>query len=214
MIVDLNLQGKKIIIIGGGNEALKRIRAIHEKCSIIIISDKVKPEIQELVNHDIILVQKKINKIDLLKYEPDLIITTTNQSKLNQEIIQYAKKNKIIVYSSDDPESSDYANLAVINVKDMIQIAISTKGKSPIMAKKLTAQIKKEIDKIITQEDINSIKIQEIARRLAKDHIHSQSNRRKFLAKITNDIEIKQLIKDKMLKEAEGKLVEMLRGMK
>ena len=46
MIINLNLEGKKIIIIGGGNEAEKRIKSIlNEKCEISIISDSINEQI-------------------------------------------------------------------------------------------------------------------------------------------------------------------------
>ena len=46
MIINLNLEGKKIIIVGGGNEAEKRIKSIvNEKCEIMVISDSVNAQI-------------------------------------------------------------------------------------------------------------------------------------------------------------------------
>ena len=59
MIINLNLEGKKIIIIGGGNEAEKRIKSIlNEKCEILIISDSINEQISKWV---------KIKKIKLKK---------------------------------------------------------------------------------------------------------------------------------------------------
>jgi precorrin-2 dehydrogenase/sirohydrochlorin ferrochelatase len=50
MIINLNLEGKKIIVVGGGNEAEKRIKPIlNEKCEIIVISDSINIQISKLV---------------------------------------------------------------------------------------------------------------------------------------------------------------------
>ena len=50
MIINLNLEGKKIIVVGGGNEAEKRIKSIlNEKCEIIVISDSINIQISKLV---------------------------------------------------------------------------------------------------------------------------------------------------------------------
>jgi len=39
MIINLNLENKKIIVIGGGSEAEKRIKSLlNEKCEIIVIT--------------------------------------------------------------------------------------------------------------------------------------------------------------------------------
>jgi len=129
MIINLNLEGKKIIVVGGGNEAEKRIKSIlNEKCEIVVISDSVNTQISKLVKtNKIILKKQKIeNTKFILELKPDLIITTTNDKKINQRIINYAKKKKIIAYSSDNPEDSDFANAAIIDFEKMIQVAIFT----------------------------------------------------------------------------------------
>ena len=68
--------------------------------------------------------------------KPDMIITTTEDKKLNQKIINTAKKNNIIAYSSDNPDESDFSNPAIIDFEGMIQIAIFTGGSSPSMSKR------------------------------------------------------------------------------
>ncbi len=46
MIINLNLENKKIIVIGGGNEAEKRIKSIlNENCEILVISDSTNTQI-------------------------------------------------------------------------------------------------------------------------------------------------------------------------
>jgi len=50
MIVDLNLHGKTVIVIGGGNEAQKRINSlINQDCKILVISDSINSQINKLV---------------------------------------------------------------------------------------------------------------------------------------------------------------------
>ncbi|PIW33237.1 MAG: siroheme synthase, partial [Nitrosopumilales archaeon CG15_BIG_FIL_POST_REV_8_21_14_020_37_12] len=45
MIVDLNLQGRKVVVIGGGNESLKRIKSLlKQNCEITIISENISPQ--------------------------------------------------------------------------------------------------------------------------------------------------------------------------
>ena len=47
MIINLNLDNKKIVVIGGGNEAEKRIKSLlNEKCEIIVISDSIMEQYQ------------------------------------------------------------------------------------------------------------------------------------------------------------------------
>lgn len=88
MIVDLNLQDKKIVIIGGGNEAQKRINStLKQGGSITVISDSVNTQIDKLVKSKKIkfIKQRITNAQFITKLKPDLIITTTNDQKINQK---------------------------------------------------------------------------------------------------------------------------------
>ena len=217
MIIDLNLQDKKIIIIGGGKEAQKRINSILKQgCDTIVISDTVNSQIDKLIKtKKIKLIKQKITDTKFIsKLKPDMIITTTNDKKINQKIINYAKREKIITYSSDNPEDSDFSNPSIIDFENIVQIAIFTGGKSPIMSKKIKDRSEKIFKKIITKEDIAQIKIQKIAREIAKETIPTQEQRKKCLHSIINDNEIDQLIKDGQMKKAEKRASIILRNWK
>ena len=217
MIINLNLHGRLVIVLGGGNEALKRINSLlKEDCQILIISNVINNQIKILVkNKKIEFKKQKIQSpSELSIYKPYMIITTTNDKKLNQKIINYAKSKKIITYSADNAELSDFANLAIINFENAVQIAIFTGGKSPAMSKKLKIEAEKIFKKIITKEDIGHIKIQNIAREHAKNMILTQKERKMYLSSIMNDKEIKQLIKDDQLKRAEKRAITILRSWK
>ena len=217
MIINLNLHGRLVIVLGGGNEALKRINSLlNEDCQILVISNTINNQIKMLVkNKKIEFKKQKIQNSSVLSiYKPYMIITTTNDKKLNQKIINYAKSKKIIAYSSDNAELSDFANLAIMNFENTIQIAIFTGGKSPAMSKKLKIEAEKIFKKIITKEDIGQIKIQNIAREHAKNMILTQKERKRCLSSIMNDKEIKQLIKDDQLKRAEKRANTILRNWK
>ncbi len=217
MIVDLNLHGKTVIVIGGGNEAQKRINSLLKQgCEILVISDSVNSQINKLVKTKKIKLKKqKIQDTKFIsKFKPNIIITTTNDKKINQKIINDAKRNNIMAYSSDNPEDSDFSNPAIIDFENMIQIAIFTGGRSPAMSKKIRIQSEKIFKKIITKEDIAQIKIQKIARKLAKESIGTQTHRREYLRSIMTDNEIEQLIKDGQLKKAEKRAITMLRNWK
>jgi precorrin-2 dehydrogenase/sirohydrochlorin ferrochelatase len=217
MIVDLNLHDKTVIVVGGGNEAQKRINSLlKQDCEIIVISDSVNSQINKLVKAKKIKLKKqKIHNTKFIStFKPNMIITTTNDKNLNQKIINSAKRSKIIAYSSDNPEDSDFSNPAIIDFENMIQIAIFTGGRSPAMSKKIRIQSEKIFKKIITKEDIDQIKIQKIARKLAKEIISTQTQRREYLRSIINDNEVEQLIKDGQLKKAERRAITILRNWK
>ncbi|EGP93245.1 precorrin-2 dehydrogenase/sirohydrochlorin ferrochelatase family protein [Nitrosarchaeum koreense] len=217
MIVNLNLQGKVVIVIGGGNEALKRINSLlKEECQIIVISNTINNQIKNLIKNKKIKFKKQnVQDTSILSiHKPYMVITTTNDKKLNQKIINDAKSKKIIAYSSDNPELSDFSNPAIIDFENLIQIAIFTGGKSPAMAKKLRIESERVFKKLITKEEISQMKIQNIVREIAKNKIAKQNERKNYLNSIMSNKEIKQLIKEGQLKKAENQARSILRNWK
>ena len=213
MIVDLNLKGNLVIVVGGGDEGYKKVNSLlTQDCKILLISDKVNTQLSNFIKQKKIKFKKtKLKDAGFLsKYKPFLVMATTNDRQLNRKIIQKAKKMKCYVYASDDPEVSDFAHPSVINIEDTVQIAISTGGKSPAMARRLKLQTEKIFKKIIKKEDIYQIKLQQIARERAKKTIPTQIERKKYLYSVLNDKTIKQLIKDNNLKKAQQRAMLML----
>ena len=215
MIISLNLQNKKVCIVGGGNESLKRLTPLlKEKCDITVIGENINKQINNLALKKRIHLKK--TKLDdarfLEKEKPFMVITTTNDNKLNLDILKKAKKMKIIAYSSDNPIQSDFSNPAIINYEKIIEIAVFTGGKSPIMSKKIKEQLEKTLKKSISREDIEQIKIQMIARSLVKNSINDQNKRKEFLSSLSKDKKIKQLIKDGQGKKVEKHIIAMLRN--
>ncbi len=213
LIVDLNLKGNLVIVVGGGDEGYKKVNSLlTQDCKILLISDKVNTQLSNFIKQKKIKFKKtKLKDANFLsKYKPFLVMATTNDRQLNRKIIQKAKKMKCYVYASDDPEVSDFAHPSVINIEDTVQIAISTGGKSPAMARRLKLQTEKIFKKIIKKEDIYQIKLQQIARDKAKKTIPTQIERKKYLYSVLNDKTIKQLIKDNNLKKAQQRAMLML----
>ena len=217
LIIDLHLNGKKVIIVGAGNEALKRIKLLeNEGCQIIVIDEKPTAEIIKFSKtKKIILKKTKIfSSLFLKKDKPFLVIASTNDSLLNQKIVDTAKKLKILAYASDSPDSSDISYLSLIDIKKTIKIAISTGGSSPIMAKQIKLKTEKCLQKNISNRDIELIKIQKFARSESKKYIPTQIERKKFLYDLMNDKRVKELLKDGKYKAIQTTIKKMVNDWK
>lgn len=213
MIVDLHLNGELVIIVGGGAESLKKINSLlTQDCKILILSDKTNAQIKNYVLKKKIKFKKvKLENTNFLSdYTPYLVMATTDDRDLNKKIVNRAKKMNCLAYASDDPKVSDFSHPSVINIEDTIQVAISTGGKSPVMARKIKNEAEKIFKKIINKDDIHQIKIQEIARKAAKGKISTQKERKKFLYTVLNDKRIKQLIKEDEPQKAQKRAMLML----
>ena len=214
LIVDLHLKGNLVIVVGSGNEGMKKVSSLlTQDCEILMISSTSNPQIEKYVKQKKIKFKKiKLKDVSFLsKYKPYLVMATTNDKALNREIVANAKKMKSYAYASDDPEISDFAHPSVINIEDTIQVAISTGGSSPAMARKIKIKTESFLKKNISSEDIYQIRLQKFARFKAKQVLSSQLDRKKFLYAVMNDKYVKGLLKEGKYKIAQIKIKKMLK---
>jgi precorrin-2 dehydrogenase/sirohydrochlorin ferrochelatase len=213
VIVDLNLKGKLVIVVGAGEEGLKKVNSLlTQDCKILVISDSANTQIQKLAKRGKIEFKKiKLKNADFVsEYDPILVMAATDDKELNRKVVEKAKKMRCYAYAADDPDFSDFAHPSVINIQDTVQIAISTGGRSPAMARKLKLKAEKIFKEIIDKEDIYQIKLQKIARDSAKEKIPTVLGRKKFLYSVLNNSKIKQLLKDDDFATAQREVMKML----
>ncbi len=213
LIVDLHLNGKLVIVIGSGNEGMKKVSSLlTQDCEIIVISNSSNSQLEKYVKQGKIKFRKtKLNDANFLsKYKPYLVMATTTDKALNRKIVEKARKMKLYAYASDDPDVSDFAHPSVINVADTVQIAISTGGSSPAMARKIKLKAESYFKKNISSEEIFQIRLQKFARSEAKLVIKTQLERKKFLYSIINDKRVKELLKDGKYKQAQTRVKKIL----
>jgi len=213
MIVDLHLKGNQVIVVGAGNEGMKKVKSLlTQDCKILVISNKSNSRIDSLVKSKKIKFKKLklANANFLAEYKPYLVMATTDDKELNHKIVRKAKKMNCYAYASDDPEISDFAHPSVINIEDTVQIAISTGGKSPAMARKLKIKSEKFFRSLITKNDLAEIKLQKFARDIAKQKLSTPNERKKFVYSVLNDKRVKELLKDGKYNSAKTKVKKML----
>ena len=193
---------------------MKKVASLlTQDCGILVISNNSNIQIEKYVKQGKIKF-KKIKLKDerfLSKYKPYLVMATTNDKVLNRKIVQKARKMKSYAYASDDPEISDFAHPSVINIADTLQVAISTGGSSPAMARKIKIKTESFLKKNISSDDIYQIKLQKFARFEAKQVLSTQLDRKKFLYSVMNDKQVKGLLKEGKYKIAQTQVKKILR---
>jgi precorrin-2 dehydrogenase / sirohydrochlorin ferrochelatase len=204
LLLDLKLEGKTIIVVGGGSEAYRKTRSfVDSGATIWIISKDFSEEIQSLAKaKKVALVKTEIKNaqdfVNSLNPKPDILLAVTNNSELNLELIKAAKNLGCTVYSVDNPALSDFILPAVAYIGD-VKITVSTSGKSPAMARLL----RERIEKLITPEDLLEIELQSKMRDTLKKQVVDSKERSKLLYEILNNDKIKNALKQGNLVEAQ-----------
>ena len=204
MIVDLNLIGKRALVIGGGNESSRKIEALlSQQCEIFVVAEKAEQSIKNYADEGKILLDlRKIENVNFLKdyKQLDLILATTDDPDINREILVVGKKKYgCYVYAADDPQVSDFSHPSVININDTVQVAISTGGRSPLMGKSIRQDLEPLIKKSISDLILMQINLQDQLRSMSKKMIPSVEYRKKFLTELLGDKRVNQCLEEKKI---------------
>ena len=214
MIVDLNIKGKRAIVVGGGTEGIRKVRALlGQDCKITVISNRFNRFlIEQADSGKIELVKARLKDANILDNYNDafLVLAATNDRELNRKIIERGRSLRAFVYAADDPAVSDFSYASIINIEGIVQVAISTSGKSPLMARKIRIKAERVLRRIIKKADIENAKLQEFARQEARPHIRTVDERKEFLYSVVKNRQIQNLIKEDRIEDAKSATLDLL----
>jgi siroheme synthase (precorrin-2 oxidase/ferrochelatase) len=93
MIIDLDVNGKTVLIIGSGTEVLRKIRGLlHQNCNIVVITNRLNKHLRYLSQQGKIKIDKTtLNNISstLDSYKnPYLVLAATNNKLLNRQLVE------------------------------------------------------------------------------------------------------------------------------
>ena len=91
-----------------------------------------------------------------------------------------------------------------------MQVAISTAGRSPIMARKVRIKAERILRRVIKKSDIGNTKLQEFARIAARSKIKTVKERKEFLYSLVYDKNIQNLIKEDRVDDAKSATLQLL----
>jgi precorrin-2 dehydrogenase/sirohydrochlorin ferrochelatase len=214
LIVDLNLKGKHVLVIGGGTEGVRKVNALlGQGCRITVISNRFNKYLREQEEAGKIeTVKARLKDAEILNsYDhPFLVLASTDDKALNRKLCQKGREMGAFVYSVDDPPYSDFSYASIINIEGVMQVAISTSGKSPIMARQVRMRAERILKRIIKKSDIENAKLQEFARNAAKPKLKTVQQRKEFLYSLLRDSRIQNLIKEDEIDGAKSATLELL----
>lgn len=116
--IQLNLSDKRVVIIGGGKIAYRKVTQIlkEDLGMLHIISKKFLPEFFEIEHPNVKLRTKCYDPTDI--ENADIIIAATNEALVNAQIKQDAKKYQW-VNQIDNKTQSDFYNMREIEYDDI-----------------------------------------------------------------------------------------------
>lgn len=139
----LRISGKRCMVVGGGEVALRKVRALLEHgASVEVISPAPSPELNKLAQRGEIKVLRRSYQPGDLKGAFLAIVATDNRA-LNRQVVKEAKDKAVLVNVADDLQNSDFIVPSSLR-RGLLTIAVSTGGVSPALARKIRARLEKD----------------------------------------------------------------------
>ena len=128
----------RILIIGGGFVALEKLTFLFKsspQATVTLVSPMVRDETMAFIaDKEVTIINEKYTSVFLKGHQ--LVIATTDDKEVNVKVSMDAQKEGILVNIADTPHLCDFYMGSIVT-KGHLKIAISTKGKSPTLAKRM-----------------------------------------------------------------------------
>lgn len=178
LLIDMN--DKKVVVFGSGSVGERKVNLFSAYAPVTVVSRSFSDTFFELKRkNNVALIEADAGKLtdadinDIIK-EAFLVIPATNDRAVNERIVNLSKQYGILTNEVD--AIGDVTIPAVIK-RGGLTISISTTGSSPAFSR-FTRQ---QVEKIITPEFADMIKIQDEMRTYLKNEVPDQRDRKDIL---------------------------------
>ena len=200
----LNLKGRRVVVIGGGEVAERKIESLLESdASVLIISPEVTCRIAGLAE------QKKV-EIRYSRYTPGdcagaaLVFSATGNPEISRAVYQEATALGVFINTADQSEQCSFIMPAVVR-RGNIGVAISTNGTSPALA----ARLRRKISGVVGPEYARLAELLSRIRPEIRNKVQTEAKRKDLHYRII-DSDIISLLKQEDSAPAERLLKEII----
>lgn len=138
------LKDRPVLVIGAGEVACRKIELLLQAgAQVQVIAQHLGTEVQELVDQEVVqwwkteFVEEDVN-------QAVLTIAATNDALLNEKVAAAGRQYHRLVNVVDDPALCQFIVPAIVD-RSPVQIAISTGGAAPVLARQLRQQLEQEL---------------------------------------------------------------------
>ena len=136
----VDLKDRPCLVVGGGDIAARKAGLLRKaQAAVTLVAPEVSATTQALIDSGEV---KWLNTVFSAEQLADntLVIAATDNEDVNRDVYRQAKANNILVNVADCPELCDFILPSILD-RSPIVVAISSGGKSPILARQLRARL-------------------------------------------------------------------------
>jgi len=139
-LVSLNVENRICLVVGGGKVAERKVHSLLDRGALVrLVSPEITEGIKNLVqwgNVEYIRENYQGSHLD----KAFLVIGATDEEEVNARVSADCMNRGILINVVDDPPRGNFYVPAVVQ-RGPLQIAVSTDGKSPMLARKIRERL-------------------------------------------------------------------------
>ncbi len=202
----IEFEGKRVLVIGGGGVGTSRAKKFLEAgARVRVLSLKFSDELRRLAEEGRVeLIEGDASDEKLLRRlisESDLVVVAIPTLKLNDTITRIAKEHRVLVNLANDADRTEVV-VPFEGEVEGIRFAVTTEGKSGIVARKVKEAFKKLLEE--DEETIFFLKAMDHLKRFMKSHNVPVHLRMKLYFVISSDPEFRRLVREGRVEEAQN----------
>lgn len=135
----LDLNGKRCVVVGGGEVANRKARKLLQaRAEVVVISPQVRPEIESMA---VEVRRRPYERGDL--EGAYLAFTATDSREVNSAVAREARERGVFINVADEPSEGSFALPSTLR-RGGLQVAVSTGGASPTLARSIREELEKK----------------------------------------------------------------------
>lgn len=203
--VVLKLENRNCLVVGGGAVAERKVLSLLKSgAKVKLVSKEVTPRLRRLIAEGrVCWRQGEYRPADLAGVF--LAIGATSCPETNRRLARDCRERNLLVNVVDDPENCTFYVPAVVT-RGSFQVAVSTGGKSPLLARK----IREELEKRYGPEYGELTELLGRIREKAKREIEDGRARQELLAGLVDE-QVLELVQKGLWEEAKERVMNNVR---
>ena len=216
--VNLRVDGRNILVSGGGKRALKEvIRFIDYGARVEAIASRFASELEELkiaYSNRLILTKRDVNDSDLERIKAGhffLVVTTGQDLAENDKLLKVAQEAKILSASEDFNQSCDLVFGQSVK-RGHLKVAVSTDGVSHALERALIGRLEGVLVNDIDRYVLFLNALSEKLKKTTHDEAFTQEQKREFVRQLAESEDIYRAVSRGNFDEARRLTDQILSG--
>lgn len=199
--VGLNLTDKRVLVVGGGAVALRKVRGlVRAEARVDVVTPAVSPGLKRLASAGKIRIRRSAFRPGQVKQAHALVFSCANDPAVNREVAAAARRMRIWTNVADDAGAG--VHLPAVSRRGPLTVALFSGGRAPAFVR----QLRRQIDAVIGPQAVRRLRTVEEMRSILKRAVSGPRARRAVLRRLVTSPDL-----DRISRAAAGRRRGLLR---